>query len=856
MAVKHLPFSDMNDDKLRECLLKYDIGLTLDEARQVVQMLGRDPTITEAIIFGIQGSEHASYKSTRRHLKTLPTTGPNVILGPCEDSGIVKLCDLPDGDAYGIIVSHESHNSPSQVVPYEGAATGVGGIIRDIICMGGKAIATLDPLRFGAIENHKSRIIAEGCIEGIAGYGNPIGVPNLGGDTVFDKSFEKTCLVNVVAFGLIKESHLIHSYAPKEAGEKNYDLIIVGKGTDNSGFGGSTFSSKVVDETKQETNKAAVQEPNPFLERHIMASSYDLFKILQDSGNIDKVGFKDMGAGGILCATVELVSEQGFGAEVDLGKIHTAIKELKPEVIACSETQERFAWVCHPDLTQMILDHYNKKWELPSIAAHAGASHVGHVTSNGVYKLTHKEDIVCEAKAQDITKGLSYNRPFKDPQKKFEEPKIDASKIDVELEFKKLLRSENIASKQPVYEQYDSTVQGNTIIEAGEADAGVIAPLQDEEITLTPTPLPEGEGLPEKSPLSPGERGLGGEGLKNIGIAITADGSGRYGLISPYWQAANAVVESMRNVAAVGAVPQCLTDCLNYGNPETETGMWELIEGIRGVKEAAEGVKLKGHNNPTPIISGNVSLYKPVAPSAIISCLGKIDDVNLAITQKFKQSGSRIVLVGKRHNELGGSEFYRLLKQSALTPTPLPEGEGLPEKSPLSLRERGLGGEGIYKGGTLDEAGKLLGANVPKSDFKEAENQVYTLTELIAEEKILAAHDISEGGLAVCLAEMCMPHQKTPKADISVKVDISDIKNDLENYQALFSETPGFVLEVADENISEVMDSFKKNKVDVWDIGETNSEENFVISLDENSIIHSPLKEIQNLWINGLREKI
>ncbi|MBT4937269.1 phosphoribosylformylglycinamidine synthase subunit PurL, partial [Candidatus Peregrinibacteria bacterium] len=497
MAVTYLPFSTMNDEELSKCLEKYDIGLTIDEARQVVKMLGRDPSITEAIIFGIQGSEHASYKSTRRHLKTLPTTGPNVILGPCEDSGIVKLCDLPDGDAYGIIVSHESHNSPSQVVPYEGAATGVGGIIRDIICMGGKAIATLDPLRFGAIDNHKSRIIAEGCVEGIAGYGNPIGVPNLGGDAVFDKSFEKTCLVNVVAFGLLKESHLIHSYAPKEAGEKNYDMIIIGKGTDNSGFGGSTFSSKVVDETKQETNKAAVQEPNPFLERHIMASSYDLFKILQESGNIDKVGFKDMGAGGILCATVELISEQGFGASVDLGKIHTAIEDMNPEIIACSETQERFAWVCHPDLTQMILDHYNKKWELPSIAAHAGASHVGHVTTNGIYTLTHKGDTVCEAKAQDITKGLSYNRPFKDPQKKFEEPQIDASKIDIEAEFKKLLQSENIASRQPIYEQYDSTVQGNTIIEAGEADAGVIAPLQDEEVFAT---------------------------MKNIGIAITADG--------------------------------------------------------------------------------------------------------------------------------------------------------------------------------------------------------------------------------------------------------------------------------------------------------------------------------------------
>jgi phosphoribosylformylglycinamidine synthase subunit PurL len=796
MTVEYLLFSQMDDEKLIQCLKQYDIGLSVIEARQVVSMLQRDPTIIEAIIFGIQGSEHASYKSTRKHLQTLPTKGPNVILGPSEDSGIIKLCDLPGGDAYGVIVSHESHNSPSQVVPYEGAATGVGGIIRDIICMGGKAIATLDPLRFGSIHNHKSRIIAEGCIEGIAGYGNPIGVPNLGGDLVFDKSFEKTCLVNVVAYGLIRESHIIHSYAPKEAAEKNYDIIIVGKGTDNSGFGGSTFSSQVVDESKQETNKAAVQEPNPFLERHIMASSYSLFKKLQESNNVDKVGFKDMGAGGILCATVELVSDQGFGAKIDVEKIHTSIPGLKPEVIACSETQERFAWVCHPDLTEMILDHYNNVWELPTIAAHAGASHVGTVTSDGIYRLEYKGEIICDAKAKDITQGLLYDRCFTDPKKEFLEPSINVSQLDINSLFIKLLASENIASRQPVYEHYDSTVQGNTIIEAGEADAGVIAPLQDEDVSAQ---------------------------LKNIGVAITADGSGRYGLISPYWQAVNAVVESMRNVAAVGAVPQCLTDCLNYGNPETEEGMWELIEGIRGVKEAAEGVKLKGYDNPTPIISGNVSLYKPVAPSAIVSCLGKIEDVSLAITQKLKRSDSQILLIGKRKNELGASEFYKILDKDF--------------------------------GGTKDSDNKLLGANVPQSHFQEAQNQIYALTDLVSQGLILSAHDISEGGLAICLAEMCMPHQKHPEAKISINIDIQDIKNNLESYQVLFTETPGFVLEVASDDVEKVINVFEQSHVDVWNIGKTNNSKPFTISDNSVEMIQISLQALQNTWMNGLREK-
>ncbi len=799
MTVEYFKISEMNENELKENLEKYGIELSPNEAKQVAEMLGRDPTVVEAIVFGIQGSEHASYKSSRQYLKTLPTTGPNVILGPCEDSGIVELCKLPNGDKYGIIISHESHNSPSQVVPYEGAATGVGGIIRDVICMGGKAIATLDPLRFGKVENHASRVIANGVIEGISGYGNPIGVPNLGGDISFDKSFEKTCLVNVVAYGLLKESNLIHSYAPAEAADEKYDFILIGKGTDNSGFGGSAFASRVVDEEKKEANKAAVQEPNPFLERHLMASTYDLFQKLQEDGNIHKVGFKDMGAGGILCATVELVSEQGFGAEIDIEKIHTTMDNLKPEVIACSETQERFCWVCHPSLTKMILDHYNKKWDLPLVALGAKASNIGHVTKDGQYTLRYKGEKVCDAKAKDITKGLQYDRKIKDPENKFEEPNIDPADIDIEYEFKKLISSENIASRQCVYENYDSTVQGNTVIEAGEADAGVVRPLTDEE------------GVDEN--------------LKKVGIAITADGSGRQGLISPYWQATNATVESMRNVSAVGGVPQCLTDCLNYGNPEKENEMWEFAEGIKGIKDAAENVKLKGYDNPTPIISGNVSFYKPVSPTAIISCLGKIEDSSKAITQKLKKEGSKLLLIGKRENELGASEFYRLLDIDGIT-------------------------------GTRDKEGKLLGANVPKSNFKDAQNQIYALTDLITEEKILSAHDISDGGFIVALAEMCMPHQKNPKAELSVNVDISDIIEDLEIYQTLFSETPGFVLEVSKSNLEYVKNKFKKFDVDVFEIGEVIKSNDFIVHADREIIIDLPLKEVQDLWINGLREKL
>ncbi|MFA6550825.1 MAG: AIR synthase related protein, partial [Candidatus Gracilibacteria bacterium] len=271
---QHLEFQKSTDKELKEIMKEHKLGLSLGEARHVPELLGRNPTLTEATIFSIQGSEHCSYKSSRRYLSLFPTEAPNVILGPGEDSGVVAIQDV-GRDRYGLIMAHESHNHPSQVVPYEGAATGVGGIVRDVLCMGGRVIGTLDPLRFGEITDHTSRWVANGVISGISGYGNPIGVPNLGGDINFHKSYNDNCLVNVVSVGLLRESELIHSMVPKDAAEKGYEFILVGKATDRSGMGGAAFASANLDEDQKESKKSAVQEPNPFLKRHIMASTYD-----------------------------------------------------------------------------------------------------------------------------------------------------------------------------------------------------------------------------------------------------------------------------------------------------------------------------------------------------------------------------------------------------------------------------------------------------------------------------------------------------------------------------------------------------------------------------------------------------
>lgn len=768
-------------------LKHHNIGLTVSEAREIEKLLGRTPTLTEAILWGIQGSEHCSYKSSRRYLKNLPTKAPNVILGPGEDSGIVEIAKVK-GDRYGIIVSHESHNHPSQIVPFEGAATGIGGCVRDVICMGGRVIGSLDPLRFGEIENAESRRIADGVVSGIGGYGNPIGVPSLGGDVYFDKGYNDNCLVNVVAVGMIRESDIIHSYVPPCAAREKWDIVIVGKPTDNSGMGGAAFASVKLEEAEKEKNKGAVQEPNPFLKRHLMASTYDLFKIIKKRGLLKKVSFKDMGAGGITCSTVEQVAKQGLGAKIDLGRVNVAIEDLPPQVIGCAETQERFTWMCHPSITQMILDHYNKKWDLPSVADNAGAFVIGKVVE-GNYTLEYRGEVYVDACSKDITESLLYDREFKPPAKKLSEPAI-AEPADYNEVLLKILSSENVACRKPVYERYDKQVQGFTVIEAGEADASVIAPLIDEKVPA---------------------------GVKKTGAAFSADQNPRYAQIDAYHGAVNAVVESMRNVAAVGAVPQAITDCLNYGNPEKEDQMFALKEGIRGVADACKGITLKEHPAfPVPVISGNVSLYNEgknghIPPSAIICCVGKIGDCAKAVTMKLKGIGNKLVLLGERKNELGGSEYYRL-------------------------------------------HGKL-GANVPTVDLKEAKREIYAITDAIEAGCVLSAHDISEGGLAVTVTEMAMGGGGD--GSVGATVDLEAVPSGkFGDTVKLFSETGGFVAEVPPAKLTRFKKICAQNGVIPYEIGTTVKNPSVTFTAGRKKRINLPLKSASESWLNGLREKL
>jgi len=758
----------LKDEELGEELLKHGIGMSVEEARSIEKILERAPTMAELFSYDVQWSEHCSYKSSKATLKEFfHTEGPNVVLGPGEDSGIVKL-----GGGWCIVASHESHNHPSQLLPVEGAATGIGGIIRDVCCMGAKVVACADPLRFGNPDGEygeKVKWVADGVVDGIWQYGNAIGVPTIAGDVYFDGTYDHNCLVNVVSLGVIREEDIIHSRAPKDA--VGYDVILVGKPTDNSGFGGVTFASEELGEASEE-RKGAVQIHDPFLEEVLLEATLDTLKKAKELGI--EVGFKDLGGGGLNCASSELGAAGGYGIEIDLDKVHVGLDDLRDEEILCSETQERFLWIVPEKFTKEVLRIYNEDWDLPNVYEKARASVIGKVCEHDKFIVKSGGEEVVNVPIQHVTGGITYEREEKEIKKTLQEPEFEMPPLKDSL--LGLLGRPNIASKLPIFRYYDTEVQGNTVIKPGEADAGVIHPVEGEKA-----------------------------------IALSTDCNGRYGRISPYWGGANACAESMRNVAAVGAVPWALTDCLNFGNPEKPESFWEFREGVRGVADAAKGIQLKGEDSPVPIISGNVSFYneadqsgKAIDPTPVVACIGLVD-VDKVVTMSLKEEGSVLVLVGDRKDELGGSEYY--------------------------------------------DMNGHLGKNVPQPDFEEVKNQIYAITEVIEKGLVLAAHDISEGGLGCCVAEMVMGGYGFGK--IGAEIDISGF--DLREDRVLFSESGGFVLEVREKDFEKIEKVFEGYGVEVKKIGKTGGK-GLNVTKDGKSILKANIGEMTEKWLNGARE--
>lgn len=620
-----------DDQAIRDELAAHGLTLTADEARRVAGLLGRDPTVVEAHIFNTMWSEHCSYKSSRAVLSEyLPTEASHVVLGPGEDAGVVRLCEF-EGRTYCVVVAHESHNHPSQVVPNEGAATGIGGIVRDVYCMGADVVGVLDPLRFGDPEGpnaERTREIVHGVVEGIWQYGNALGVPNLGGDVYFDRSYDENCLVNVVAVGLVREDDVVRSRVPAEAAREPYDVVLVGKPTDPSGFGGATFASRILDEAKALDDKYAVQVPDPFLKRMLTVATAE---VLSRARARDlAIGFKDLGAGGIACATSELGAAAGVGVRIDLSRVVVAEEGMLPEVIACSETQERYCLVVPRNFTSEALAVYNEIFELPELCHGAMARVIGEVIPEARFVLEHEGAVVCDASTEAITTGIAYDREARERPRNGGHVDVPAS-IDIREAVLAVAGAPNVASREHVYRHYDSEVKGCTLVRPGEADAGVIAPIP---------------GAPD-------------------GVAVAVDGNPFLGGLDPYTAGAAAVAEAVRNVTAAGAVPIALTDCLNFGSPEVPEVFHDFVQAVRGIGDAARGIGMKDSDEPIPIVSGNVSFYNQsssgsaILPSPVVCCVGHLPDSTRHVTAGLKAPGNLLYLVGERHGELGGSELAR-----------------------------------------------------------------------------------------------------------------------------------------------------------------------------------------------------
>ena len=770
-------FSNLSPQAISEVLARHQLNLSVDEALTIqFKLLHRPPTYAECVLWAIQGSEHCSYKSSRSHLAQFNTNSPDVILGPKEDAGIVAVARDAQGKRYGVVISHESHNHPSQIVPYEGAATGVGGNVRDVCCMGAEVIAIANGLRMGDLSQSRSHFIYQGVVEGIGGYGNPLGVPTLAGDLYFNAGYNDNCLVTVVTLGVVREEDIIHSKAPPNSA--GYAFILVGKPTDNSGFGGASFASSALQSDAETKHKGAVQEPNAFLQRHLLKANYALFEWLKQQQHLSRVGFKDLGAGGVACASIELAEGAGLGAHVAVEQIPTTMPHLNPAILLCAETQERFMWVVPPDLIDPILQHYNERFALPSISVGAKAAVIGHIREDTQYVVNYHDQVLVDAETTAITQGLRYDRPFIETVKNLQEPNIPLQSNYNDL-LMRLLAHENIASRACVYETFDKQVQGRTVLEAGSADAGVLQPFNDDSY--------------------PAE-------IRQTGIALALDHNPRINQIDAYWGAVNAVLEAARNVVAVGATPVALTDCLCFGNPEKPDQFYAFVESIRGIRDACAAIRLYAQRESTlPIIAGNVSLYnesrqgKSIPPSPMISCLGVLPDVQKAITYSLKSAHSILILIGERLDECGGSIYYELHD--------------------------------------------ALGEKCPKPDLATISSTLHAIHTSIASGLVLAAHDISEGGLAVALAEMCFTNQ------IGVK---ATLHGDLRIDKQLFSETGGFILEIARDKLKAFRQVLFDYQVSHSVLGETTISPRIQI----NAVIDVAVSEAHAAWQNGLRARI
>ncbi len=721
-------------------------GLTPEEYQKILKILGREPTYTELGVFSVMWSEHCSYKSSRHYLKLLPTEGPRVLQGPGENAGVVDI-----GDGLAVAFKMESHNHPSFIEPYQGAATGVGGILRDIFTMGARPIASLNSLRFGSIDHPRTPYLLSGVVAGIGGYGNCVGVPTVGGEVYFDECYNGNILVNAFTLGIMKKKRIFTGIA-KGVGNP---VIYVGSKTGRDGIHGATMASESFSEEKEQ-RRPTVQVGDPFTEKLLLEACLELME--KDC----IVGIQDMGAAGLTSSSSEMAGRGGSGIELDLSRVPLRESGMTPYEILLSESQERMLLVARKgteDEVKRIFD----KWDLDAVV-------IGQVTEDRRFRAHFNGAEVVRVPITALTKEAPvYQRPAARPSNIDEFQQLDLSAVqepeDLAATLKLLLGSPNIALKEWVYRQYDHFVRSNTVIAPG-ADAAVIRVKGTQK-----------------------------------GLALTVDGNSRYCFLDPYVGGVLTVAEAARNLACVGARPLGLTDCLNFGSPENPEVMWQFAEVIRGMRDACMALKV-------PVVSGNVSFYnetdsKPIYPTPTVGMVGLLAKLKRVVTPWFKFPGDIVVLLGRTREELGGSEYLKLI-------------------------------HGLVKG------------TPPWIDLKLEQAVQNCCLEAIDRGILRSAHDISDGGLAVSLAECCIGGPDRP---LGVRIETHEM---IRGDALLFSESPSrIVVSLEEKNLAQLQELAAELRVPMHVIG-TVGGARFVIQ----PLLQLPVEELRSIWAHGLTARL
>ena len=755
-------------------------GLTLGEYARTQKILGRDPNFTELGIFSVMWSEHCSYKSSRVHLKRLPTTGTHVVQGPGENAGVVDI-----GDGLVAVFKIESHNHPSFVEPFQGAATGVGGILRDIFTMGARPIAVLDSLRFGPVSAGpgageatpegiaRNRHILDGVIRGIGFYGNCFGVPTVGGEIVFEPCYSNNPLVNALALGICRRDELFFA---KAQGAGN-PVIYVGAKTGRDGIHGASLLASAEFSEESQQKRPNVQVGDPFLEKLLLEACLEAMR----TGAV--VAIQDMGAAGLTSSSSEMASRGGLGIEIDLARVPQRETGMTPYEIMLSESQERMLLVAERGREREVFDVFHK-WGLDAVE-------IGKVTEDGILRVLNHGAVAAEIPAHAIAEeGPRYERPIaKAAAPSLSEAaaqtarfKFAATGTDLSANFRKLLASPTIASKKWVTGQYDSMVRTNTRFGPGAGDAAVLR-------------------------LKESKRAL----------ALATDGNGRWGFLAPRLGAMHAVVEAARNVACSGALPIAATNCLNFGNPEKPEVMWQFTEAIDGIAEACRALE-------TPITGGNVSFYnetlgKPIYPTPILGVLGLMENADDALGSAFRKEGDAILLLDGKFGgeavdaanvavEFASSEYAKTLQ------------------------------------------GVVAGAP-PAVDLAAEKRLIDCLVKLASERVISSAHDVSDGGLAVTLAESCFDTDGL-SADMTISARASAEPAE----SALFGERGArVVVTAAAASLARINQIAAQYKVSVQPIGTVVRSE-FRIQYNGSPVIQGSVESFQQPWSDSLQKAI